>query len=337
MDPFYSKVDNTFDRVMADINKFEQVFKQGGKLEQAIMQVGGDPTVLPKIAEALSAVYELLEDAHYDALAHIDPETGERIAGESVTEGRKLTEGVLDGDDEDGFMARSQLYFLARDAIKLHGQINDRDNLEPWVQAKITAAAEGIDAVQRYTEYQTMKADSQLPMAVEPQPDMGMESTVTEGTWAIPDTPEALAELAELMKNPIPANKASDLLYHLVGDDSLADNIGEIEDRTPAADVRSLVHHFLKQWGIELPVAEAANPYAIGTAQAMKSTGDKPPLKKATINKAHKIANAIVSDSTIVSNVAEEAKFNDKRDGALKSVAQNMFKNALASAKKKAQ
>lgn len=38
---------------------------------------------------------------------------------------------------------------------------------------------------------------------------------------------------------------------------------------------------------------EKANPYAIGMSQAMKSTGDKPPLKKSTINKAHEIARAI--------------------------------------------
>lgn len=36
-----------------------------------------------------------------------------------------------------------------------------------------------------------------------------------------------------------------------------------------------------------------ANAYAIGMAQAMKSTGDTPPLKKSTINKAHKIAKAV--------------------------------------------
>lgn len=35
------------------------------------------------------------------------------------------------------------------------------------------------------------------------------------------------------------------------------------------------------------------NPYAIGTAQAMKATGDEPPLKKSTIKLAHKIARGI--------------------------------------------
>jgi hypothetical protein len=44
----------------------------------------------------------------------------------------------------------------------------------------------------------------------------------------------------------------------------------------------------------EIQVAEKAkNPYAIGMAQAMKSKGDKPPLKKSTIVKAHDIAKAI--------------------------------------------
>jgi len=38
---------------------------------------------------------------------------------------------------------------------------------------------------------------------------------------------------------------------------------------------------------------KAKNPYAIGMAQAMKSKGDKPPLKKSTIVKAHDIAKAI--------------------------------------------
>ena len=38
---------------------------------------------------------------------------------------------------------------------------------------------------------------------------------------------------------------------------------------------------------------KAKNPYAVGMAQAMKSAGDKPPLKKSTITKAHDIAKSI--------------------------------------------
>ena len=38
------------------------------------------------------------------------------------------------------------------------------------------------------------------------------------------------------------------------------------------------------------------NPYAVGMAAAMKKTGDKPPLKKSTVTKAHDIAKAIEKD-----------------------------------------
>ena len=38
---------------------------------------------------------------------------------------------------------------------------------------------------------------------------------------------------------------------------------------------------------------KAKSPYAVGMAQAMKATGDKPPLEKATIKKAHDIAKAV--------------------------------------------
>lgn len=41
---------------------------------------------------------------------------------------------------------------------------------------------------------------------------------------------------------------------------------------------------------------QAKNPYAIGMAAAMKATGDKPPLSKSTITKAHDIAKSIEKD-----------------------------------------
>lgn len=51
-----------------------------------------------------------------------------------------------------------------------------------------------------------------------------------------------------------------------------------------------------KKGGKEVPNCvpkEAVNPYAVGMSVAMKATGDKPPLKKSTINKAHKIAKKV--------------------------------------------
>lgn len=44
---------------------------------------------------------------------------------------------------------------------------------------------------------------------------------------------------------------------------------------------------------------EAVNPYAVGMASAMKSTGDKPPLSKKTIKKAHSIAKAVAKNEAV--------------------------------------
>ena len=49
-----------------------------------------------------------------------------------------------------------------------------------------------------------------------------------------------------------------------------------------------------KSFKVEMFEAMSRSPYAIGMAQAMKSTGDKLPLEKSTIKKAHKIAKAVM-------------------------------------------
>lgn len=150
------KIQNTFSKAQQQIEKLQTAFRSGGGLEQALMREGADITAIARAARALKTA--LTEMA--------------KISGQS----KPLTEGVLDGEDEDGFMARSQLYFLARDAIALHGMIGDRDNLEPWVQSKITAAAEGMDSVRRYTEYKQIK--SEITPAVEVP--AGPENTMLE-------------------------------------------------------------------------------------------------------------------------------------------------------------
>ena len=53
---------------------------------------------------------------------------------------------------------------------------------------------------------------------------------------------------------------------------------------------------------------EKTNPYAIGMAAAMKSTGDEPPLEKSTIKKAHKIAKSIEKNEEVDLDEAVNAK-----------------------------
>ena len=76
-----------------------------------------------------------------------------REGRDPVTYMSEIMEGVLDDSDDDGWMAKSELYKLAKYAISLHGMIQDNENLEPWVQSKITKAADYISSVKHYMEY----------------------------------------------------------------------------------------------------------------------------------------------------------------------------------------
>ena len=56
--------------------------------------------------------------------------------------------------DREGAMAKADLFKLANYAHKLYQQMNDEDQLEAWVQAKITKAADYIASVYHYLEYE---------------------------------------------------------------------------------------------------------------------------------------------------------------------------------------
>lgn len=65
----------------------------------------------------------------------------------------KVTEGVLDQLDDEGVMVKRQLYDTAKRAIELHKIVQDTDQIESWVQKKITLAADYIDTVYHYMSY----------------------------------------------------------------------------------------------------------------------------------------------------------------------------------------
>ena len=74
---------------------------------------------------------------------------------------------------------------------------------------------------------------------------------------------------------------------------------------------KSLEEQYLKEWAV---TEKAQSPYAIGMASAMKSTGDKPPLEKSTITKAHKIAKSVMAKEE---QVEEEPNEGNEFSGEL--------------------
>lgn len=114
-----------------------------------------EPGARAKFAKVLITQANKIIKRFEDMKANIAKNQG---TSESIKmKSKNLNEGVLDDVDDDGFMAKRQLYDLAKYSVELHRMIQDTDELEPWIQAKITKAADYIDTVKHYLEYSGMR------------------------------------------------------------------------------------------------------------------------------------------------------------------------------------
>ena len=64
--------------------------------------------------------------------------------------------------DDEGRMAKSQLYKMGKYAVKLHGMLDDMEQLPAWLQAKITKASDYISGVYHYLDYEMVRRDGNL-------------------------------------------------------------------------------------------------------------------------------------------------------------------------------
>ena len=291
-----TKIDNSFNRVMNDVNRLQKAFQPGKNLEKAIAEVGGDISWLKDINEAFDNLYDKLEEGHMGAVAHLQMEESAK---------KQIKEGVLDADDDDGFMARSQLYFLARDAITLHGIIDDRSDLEPWVQSKIAQASKDIDAVRRYTEYNSMEQsqEPEVPAVIpgeEPQdemPTIDVQMPAEESVLEEKDPDTAFVRWLKDKYNKSPKD--------LKGDEYV-----------------KMSKEFQASKKKDESISEAQSP------------AQKAAFEKMLANKKGKKKDD--GKDKEKEDVKEDMKFNDKRDAELKVFAKDLYKKAVKKAKSKA-
>jgi hypothetical protein len=107
-------------------------------------------------------------------------------------------------------------------------------------------------------------------------------NTVTEGTWATPDTPQAENDLKLLLSKPFPvgpdAMYATEKLYNLLGDDQLFDQLSELANQDADADARPLIQARLEELDIDvgLPAADIAAPAEPQDSDTPPPTPDEP-------------------------------------------------------------
>jgi hypothetical protein len=111
-------------------------------------------------------------------------------------------------------------------------------------------------------------------------------NSLTEGTWSLPETPEQLNKLKELMATELivgpDATNATEQLYDLIGDDILFDRLSELADRDPRANVwnDTEVMDRIRELGIETetqaPAGAEGDAAPIDTAAAPAPAPQQP-------------------------------------------------------------
>jgi len=115
---------------------------------------------------------------------------------------------------------------------------------------KVTLVTKGNEKAVKKFLY---KRDGKVTFAIG---DMGASiDDIKEGTWALPDSPKAKAELKKLMSKPIKLGKegddATDLMYSLIGDDELFDDLYVAGKKNPNGDARPVIKKAMKRLGIK--------------------------------------------------------------------------------------
>lgn len=109
-------------------------------------------------------------------------------------------------------------------------------------------------------------------------------NNLSEGTWALPETPEQLNRLKELMATELivgpDATNATEQLYDLVGDDILFDRLSDLAERDPRANAfdDTEVMDRLEALGIQMyePAAQEPAPDAAAAAAPAAPTAPVP-------------------------------------------------------------
>ena len=189
---------------------------------------------------------------------------------------RRASQGrVLEGVTQE-VTSRADVYYQnLRENLRSLGHARGYQTyFETWTPDELAQSDSLVEDLKQLFVEQTLdqRIEEALPILARIQGTAMKEADIfeswinnlAEGTWAVPDTPEAKKKLNELLTQEIPvgpdATNATEQLYDLFGDDELFDRLGELADRDPDADARDVIRGRASELGIDLdePAAEPA-------------------------------------------------------------------------------
>tara|TARA_R110002074_G_scaffold35457_6_gene96840 strand:+ start:10962 stop:13394 length:2433 start_codon:yes stop_codon:yes gene_type:complete len=150
---------------------------------------------------------------------------------------------------EDGLVRKIIMSLAKRtidDALSL--QISDLASMDSK-QDRISAYQLASKYMKGNVEHVPGKRD--LKAKTEEDQYESIMNNLSEGTWAIPDTAEAIDSLETAMADVLPlgaeGENATNVMYNIIGDDSLFDSLGEAADKDPQGDARPIICAWVKE------------------------------------------------------------------------------------------
>jgi hypothetical protein len=150
---------------------------------------------------------------------------------------------------EDGLVRKIIMSLAKRtidDALSL--QISDLASMDSK-QDRISAYQLASKYMKGNVEHVPGKRD--LKAKTEEEQYESIMNNLSEGTWAIPDTAEAIDSLETAMADVLPlgaeGENATNVMYNIIGDDSLFDSLGEAADKDPQGDARPIICAWVKE------------------------------------------------------------------------------------------
>ena len=202
---------------------------------------------------------------------------------------------ILEGSTQELITEAQQYYKSLRENLKHLGSSRGYNRyFESWHPATINEQEGIVDNIKTLFIEQTIdsRIEAALPLLARIQ-QKGQQmkeadifeswvNSISEGTWTLPETPEQLNKLKELMATELivgpDATNATEVLYDIVGDDILFDRLHELADRDPRANAwnDTEVINRLKDLGIDLP--EETAPVEDPTAAPAPVPAEQPPM-----------------------------------------------------------
>jgi hypothetical protein len=177
---------------------------------------------------------------------------------------------VMEGVTQTIVEQAQAYYQTLRESLKRLGHGRGYSTyFEAWHPAEIAEHESLVEDIKTMFVQQTLdtRIEAALPLLarIQQQGNAMKEAEIfeswinnlAEGTWNLPETPEQVAKLKELMSQELivgpDATNATEQLYDLVGDDELFDRLSELAERDPRANIwnDTEIMDRLRELGIE--------------------------------------------------------------------------------------